>query len=170
MEKDAYYPVRYQPAADNKALFYTGIIILACIGLVMLFTILTMIIQGEYKGGNPAYQGEVDLGGIIIGLVCCSGVPFAISAFLFFTLRKRKRQIENAKVEWIHFQIINYAKKNKGRLSIADIMINLQISSEEAKKSVEELVIKGILEVLITPSGVIVYGLSGYDQEQATSV
>lgn len=170
MDKETTYPVRYRETLSNKVLFYTGIILLACIGLVMLFTIVTVFIQGEYKGGNPDYQGKGDLGGLIFGFVCCSGVPFAGSAFLWITLKKRKRQMETARSEWIHYHIINYTKMNKGRVSVPDIILNLQISSEEAKNAADELVVKGVLEVMITPSGAVVYGLSGYDQEQAITL
>lgn len=109
---------------------------------------------------------------IVVELISNAGIPvgfFVITGILGFLLAKyRKKKIsqktisnddeENEKQElnWERI-ILMLAKRNKGILSISDVALEANISTDDAKKYLEIFVSKGIAELRIKKNGAIVY-------------
>ena len=53
--------------------------------------------------------------------------------------------------------ILKLAKTNKGVVTISDLALEANIPIEEAKKNIEELAVKGFLELAVTKTGALVY-------------
>ncbi len=149
---------------------YTAITLLACFAAAMFFIILGVILKGDYQGGRPDYEGKGNIGGLIGGFFCCTGLPLAACIVLWVTFRKKKKQRMADRNQWMMFHSVQLAKQNHGRLSVPEMIINLQVSADDAKKTMDELVTKGLFEVMITPSGGLVYQLISFDQDKAVSV
>jgi hypothetical protein len=170
IKNDQSYPVSFAEPKTDKGLIYSAIILLFCFAFVMFFIILSVLIRGDYQGGRADYQGTGNFAGLIGGFFCCTGLPLIGCATLWIILNKKKKKLKVDRDQWMMIHIIHFAKQNSGRISIPDIIVNLQVTAEDAKKVVDELVLKGVLQVMVTPSGALVYQLTGLDENQAMSI
>lgn len=164
------YPITFSGQKNNIFLMHTAIVVLICFAITFFFIILGIILKGDYQGGRPDYEGTGNLGGLIAGFFCCTGLPLAGCAALWITIRKKKNQQLEERRQWMMFHCVQLAKNNQNRLSVPEIIINLQVSADDAKKTMDELVTKGLFEIMITPSGALVYQLTGFDRDKAVSV
>jgi predicted transcriptional regulator len=62
--------------------------------------------------------------------------------------------------ETVERTILKLAKANKGILTPTEVALEANISMDEAKKSLDELVSKGFAELRVRQSGTLVYAIS----------
>ncbi|GAB4342028.1 MAG: hypothetical protein OHK0038_21810 [Flammeovirgaceae bacterium] len=82
----------------------------------------------------------------------------------FFLSRQTKRRKEKLDAD-IEINLVRLAKQKNGRLLVPDVVSSLGVTTNVARKMLEDLNLKGVFEVEVTPDGVIEYRLSGYSDK-----
>lgn len=161
METPPSFPVAYKESAINKGAFYFAIIFFGLMALFMISVLIEMFFDE---------QKTRDIGFFVFGFLVCAGIPMAISLFFALLLRKQLRVRQEQRQLWVDNQLIRLCQYLQTPISVPDIMLNLTLNAEEAKTAADRLQQKGVLEIQITPSGAIVYRLSGFDKQKAEDV
>ncbi len=154
-----------KPAEFNSALWWIGIILLVGCALTMISIIAVAYLKGEYQGGNPDYKGTGNLGGLVFGLFCCGGIPMTAAFVLFFMMKRQKKAAILQKENFYEHQIFYLARSRNGRITITEIVMELSISAEEAKKIMDQLVVKGFCELRLAESGTLVYHFQDFSDD-----
>lgn len=81
--------------------------------------------------------------------------------------RKEIARSREASTDSIERVILRTAKKNSGIATPAEVALEGNVSLDEAKKNLEQLVSKGFAEVRVSKSGTIVYLFSDFLTEDA---
>jgi hypothetical protein len=116
-----------------------------------------MIVFGIFFGFGSTlgyFKGKNTLQEWILGLIIVGLLPAFFGIILLIKLKKEQKIFDKDQIENTLFQL---AKKNNSKLTTADIAMNTTLSTIEAKKIMDELCLKGIAEIMVSESGVIVY-------------
>jgi len=123
--------------------------------------------------GDPEKIKEIPaaiMGGIVIGVL-----PLLLGYYL---VRKVKKQENNVKQNKVTSQQVNQeikfiqlVRQKKGLISVADVVLALQITSKEAQAYIDSLTVEGTLEIQMTKNGLIMYRHTQYisDKERKTA-
>jgi hypothetical protein len=158
-----------KPAGFNSVLWWVGIILLSGFALTMASVIIVAYLNGEYAGGKPDYKGSGSPGGLAFGLICCGGFPFLTSAVLYFMMKKQKAANQLQLQQYLEHKIFYFARSQNGQVTITEIVMELGISADEAKKLMDNLVVKGFCEMQIAESGTIVYKFNDLSSAKDTA-
>lgn len=155
-----------KPAEFNSVLWWIGIILLTGFALTMISVIAVAYLNGEYQGGNPDYKGTGSLGGLVFGFLCCGGIPITVVFVLFLLMKRQKKAAVLKKENYYEHQIFYLARSHSGQITITEIVMELSISAEEAKKIMDRLVVKGFCELRIAESGTMVYRFQDFSGDK----
>lgn len=76
-----------------------------------------------------------------------------------YMVRKQQKQAQDEKQKAHARKIIHLARKNAGKVTVLDTAEYLDIDTEEARKLLQYMQLKGLLDLTYTPEGVMVYQL-----------
>jgi hypothetical protein len=123
--------------------FFSGLLII--FGLMMIFGSIIKITRPD-----PKYSLEANIAGMVIA----GFIPLAAGLYLLLTTLKKNRTAEKDELE---NTILKLAKANKGKLTAGEVAMSTSLGMEDAKKYLDSLCIKGIVDLFISESGINVY-------------
>lgn len=126
-------------------LSYSISVLLILFGLTMILGSFIMMAQH-----NPKYTLTSNLALMIITGI----IPLVVGVLFFLNTRKKNRMQLNDQLENI---ILKLAKANNGKLTAGEVAMNSSLSVEQAKKYLDNLCIKGEVDLFISDSGISVY-------------
>lgn len=163
-------PIRpRKPAIVVLWILTAGLIVISSFFIIMT---AADFITGEYVGGSPGTTDDTKLSTLIGLFGCCGLLPLSMAGVLFFIVKKKKAAFRVEMNIWFESRILKQAVSSAGRLTAAEAAMANAISINQAKTLLDELVVRGVAEMLISESGTIVYKIHGIgeDKENAEGV
>ncbi|KAA3618765.1 MAG: hypothetical protein DWQ05_07330 [Calditrichaeota bacterium] len=120
----------------------------------ILIIILGFIMTAGSIGNMVDPENEKSTTEWIIWTVLLGIIPMVAG---FLICRKMKLQAKNRDSESLERQLLQLAKSNKGRLTIAEVSMNMAISSAEAKNLLDECHLNNLADIEASDSGVVTY-------------
>jgi hypothetical protein len=97
----------------------------------------------------------------IFALLITVGVPAAAGVWLITSHFRRDRKLAGRRDELrqrtLEAEVLRLAGARGGKLTVVEMVSELAVSPEEAKTTLEALAIRGLAEVEVTESGVLVF-------------
>ncbi len=119
--------------------------------ILILFGVLLIIgaVGNIYKPENakPIMQ--------YVLLIVLMGLPMVLGGF--FLCRQMKRNSRKRIYEALERQILQLAAKKKGQLTVADVAMQINISTSEAKKILEDFHLNGVADISASEGGNVLY-------------
>ena len=128
-----------------ERVFYVVGVLLVCWGLVFVAGAVLGMLNPTSEVSHTSYLFAMTLLGIAPGI---GG---------FFLCRKMKRQGRRRQEEVRERTMLFLAKKNEGRLTVAEVAMNMSISSTEAKELLDRCHLDGLANIDVSDSGSVVY-------------
>ena len=136
---------------------------LGCLGWFVLassgFFVLAAL--GDLLSGGT---GETEPG-VIAGL----GVFFTITGYLGWRLIKNSQNSAKANQPTPEQRILALAKQNKGRITLAEIVLSCNLEADQARQHLREMVREGMAELHLSDGGDEVYAFAGFMPETKQS-
>lgn len=92
--------------------------------------------------------------------------PIIGGIFLWKAGSKKRRKYSTHKQETI---LLKIAQQKNGMLSVADVAIALEMTTEDAKHLIDKLYYKGVFELQITDNGATLYKLVNFSSDEDRS-
>jgi len=119
----------------------------------------------------PKYNAEIKGNStvILLSLIFCSPITIylIIENMNVLVEEYNKKPLAVREKDSIERTLLNFAKQNKGILSPTEASLGTNISIDEVKQCLDELVSKGIAEIGVRKSGVMVYTIPEFMDSSA---
>ena len=130
--------------AIEKLIYFLGVVLIV-IGLFMTAGAVGNMMDPE----NGRTTGEWLVWTFFLG-----GVPLVAG---FLICRKMKCKAANRTAERREREILRLAKANNGRLTIADVSLNMTLTAEEAQSLLESCYLNNLAQIEAADSGLVTY-------------
>jgi hypothetical protein len=100
-----------------------------------------------------------DIGSGLMVLFVFGLFPAGVGYFFLFRQNKRLKELKDTNIE---VSLVRLANQKKGKLLVPDVVASLGVTTNVARQMLDELNLKGVFEIEVTPDGVIEYRLHGY--------
>ncbi len=114
-------------------------------GFVMIFGGLIMLFDPE---------SERSLGEVLVLVFLIGGVPVGLGIWGIRRVRSRAARREG---EHMERQLLQLAKENGGRLTVAEVALHLPINAEQARTLLDACHTNGLAELGVSEEGAVVY-------------
>jgi hypothetical protein len=104
-----------------------------------------------------------DFGNLLLAWSFMGLPPLAIG--LYFLIKQNKRNKEKLETD-VEVSLVRLAHQKKGKLLVLDVVSALGVTTNKARKMLDELNIKGVFDIEVTSEGVIEYRLQGYSERK----
>jgi hypothetical protein len=124
-------------------------------GIALLVLALVMLLgffRSDADAGSIATLGALFVG---VGLPALGGL-----ALLRRLLRRQRRsgdRTERLRQQTLEAEILRLAGRHEGKLTAVEVASDLGVRVEEAKRVLDELMVRGQADIEVTDSGVLVY-------------
>ena len=124
-------------------------------GIALLLLALVMLLgffRSDADAGSIATLGALFVG---VGLPALGGL-----ALLRRLLRRQRRsgdRTERLRQQTLEAEILRLAGRHEGKLTAVEVASDLGVRVEEAKRVLDELMVRGQADIEVTDSGVLVY-------------
>ena len=127
-----------------------------------LFTLWGLYIPAVVLTGFRAKQLGRSVGGWAVGSFFGGLIPSIVLIFLkknqkVLLEEKSREKIKESKERKVEKAILAFAKQNKGFVSVSNAALEADITMEEARKLLDELVKNGFAQMEVKPSGTLMY-------------
>ncbi len=172
-----------KPAKPSSALLWVAAVFLLIYGSFFFIAFLGDLIGGNYEGGKAdRLQKEMILKdstgtqkkaedtslGIILAMgFVCGIIPLGLSGLCIVSIQRRKKRYGEMMSTWLETSVLKYASTRDGRMTTQDVAMEFQIGFTEAKKHLDQLVIKGVAEILVSESGEMIYAVHGFGEDKS---
>ena len=129
----------------ERLLFLIGIV-LAIVGFMFFAVGLGMIFDPEDELSNT-------LVALLLG-----GIPLAGGTMLCIRLKKNAKARDGEQVER---QILELAKANDGKLTVAEVAMKMTLTSAKAKELLDTCHADGLADISVSDKGAVVYQFYG---------
>jgi hypothetical protein len=155
------------PRKPGVVLWWMALILSALFGLFFFVAMATDILSGQYVGGSPDYKGDHSLGiNITMGIVC-GLFPLGLAGLIIYNLFRKKRKYDDELALWLETCILRFSARQNGRITAQETAMELSVSVMKAKEALEQLVTKGMAEVLVSDAGDVIYQIRGIGQDKS---
>ena len=131
-------------------------IVLLLIGLASILFGAIFIVGGLANVADPPEGGSVST--FLVATLFFGVVPLVAGIWLCLRLRRSAKRRARESGERM---ILKLAQERGGRLTVADVAMNTDLSSEQAKSLLDQCNLDRLAEMGVSESGVVVYTFRG---------
>lgn len=177
----AAYPGK--PVKPSPVLLWVAAVFLLIYGSFFFIAFLGDLISGNYEGGKEDRKQtelvlkdstgtqkkakDTSLGVILAMGFVCGIIPLGLSGLCIVSIQRKKRRYGELMSTWLETSILKYASARDGRMTTQDVAVEFQIGFTDAKKHLDQLVIKGVAEILVSESGEMIYAVHGFGEDKS---
>ncbi len=135
------------PKKPSNALIWIG-------GILIFFAVLIIIFAGYDLVSDSHEEGATEA--LIAGFA-----PLGLAIFLIWMQRNDLYHYKIQLHDYYEPKIFEYAMNESNRITLAEIVVSLNVSTDRAKTVLDKMVSKGIADLLVSEEGFPVYQIQG---------
>lgn len=145
------------PKEPSTGCLWTGTVLSGLVGIPFTLMGIFELIQG--LSGIPVIW-------ILTIMVFFGFIPMGISGLFWRAIDQKQKKYQLDYAHWLENNILKYSMHEQGRITAAEVAVHLNISTEFAEKTLDQMVNQNLMDISISEKGVKVYHVRGLGENK----